>query len=66
MSIAKDNLEPGDIVRAYHDLGVVMRNDDIFGLLVAMPGMDELIAPQRDELTYLGNLKEIITNLGLR
>ena len=63
------NLEPGDIVRSPHDLGIVMRNDEDSGLLIAYPGNDELEVLNREaghELTYLGNLAEIINKLGLR
>jgi hypothetical protein len=59
--MSKDKLEPGDIIKEPDiGLGMVMRNDEDSGLLLAFPGMDELITGTgQDGGQAIGNIKDI-------
>jgi hypothetical protein len=57
--MSKDNLEPGDIIRRQTELGLVMRNDEESGLLIAYPGMDELIISHQDDVEFVGTINDI-------
>jgi hypothetical protein len=60
--MSKDNLEPGDIVKRSQELGLVMRNDEDSGLLVAYPGMDELTIARESDVQFVTNIENIITD----
>ena len=56
--MSKTKLEPYDIVRGPYDLGVVMRNDEDSGLLIAYPSMDELTIARPEQIKFVANIKE--------
>jgi hypothetical protein len=57
--MSKENLEPGDIIKRDSELGLVMRNDEDSGLLIAYPGMDELTISHEAEVEFVGNIKDV-------
>jgi hypothetical protein len=57
--MSKESLEPGDIIKRDSELGLVMRNDEDSGLLIAYPGMDELIIAHEDDVAFVGTINDV-------